>query len=49
MTSGEGSVHVPKGDLLIVDPRSKVLRAAPYVEEYRQWKQQQRAAQGARK
>ncbi|MEP6898453.1 MAG: M1 family metallopeptidase [Rhodanobacter sp.] len=49
MTNGAGSVHVPAGGLLIVDPHSKLLRAAPYVVEYRQWMKQQRATQDAKK
>lgn len=49
MRDGSGQLQVPAGSLLIVDPRSKVLRELPHVEAYRQWMKQQRAAQSARK
>jgi aminopeptidase N len=42
MTNGEGSLHVPAGSLLIVDPRSKLLREQPYIDTYQQWMKQQR-------
>lgn len=41
MTNGEGSVHVPAGELLIVDPRTKLLRDQPYIEAYRAFKMEQ--------
>ncbi|MEP7186772.1 MAG: M1 family metallopeptidase [Rhodanobacter sp.] len=49
MSDGSGQLQVPAGSLLIIDPRSKVLRDASYVTEYQQWKKQQRAAQSKRK
>ena len=48
MTNGEGQLHVPAGSLLIVDPRSKLLRELPHVEAYRQWMKQQREKQQAK-
>ncbi len=47
MTNGEGSVHVPAGSLLIVDPHTKLLRELPYVDAYRQWRLQQRKDKSA--
>jgi aminopeptidase N len=44
MGDGSGQLQVPAGSLLIVDPRSKVLREMPHIEAYRQWMKQQRAA-----
>jgi aminopeptidase N len=44
MTNGEGSVHVPAGALLIVDPHTRLLRDQPYVDAYRKWKMQQMQA-----
>ena len=44
MSDGSGQLQVPAGSLLIVDPRSKVLREMPHIEAYRQWMKQQRAA-----
>ncbi|WP_426687707.1 M1 family metallopeptidase [Rhodanobacter ginsengiterrae] len=44
MSDGSGQLAVPAGSLLIVDPRSKVLREVPYVGDYQQWMKQQRAA-----
>jgi aminopeptidase N len=49
MRDGSGQLHVPAGSLLIVDPRSKVLREMPHVEAYQQWMKQQREARSARK
>ncbi|MDQ6647397.1 MAG: M1 family peptidase, partial [Pseudomonadota bacterium] len=49
MSDGSGQLPVPAGSLLIIDPRSKVLRDAPYVTDYQQWKKQQRAAKPAKK
>lgn len=49
MSDGSGQLAVPAGSLLIIDPRSKVLREVPYVGDYQQWMKQQRAAKSARK
>ncbi|MEO5829052.1 MAG: M1 family metallopeptidase [Rhodanobacter sp.] len=49
MTDGSGQLQVPAGSLLIIDPRSKVLRADPQVVEFQRWMQQQRAAKAAKK
>jgi aminopeptidase N len=49
MSDGSGQLQVPAGSLLVIDPRSKVLREAPYVGEYQQWMKQQRAKQQAAK
>jgi aminopeptidase N len=49
MSDGSGQLQVPAGSLLIIDPRSKVLRELPHVEAYQQWMKQQRAARSARK
>jgi aminopeptidase N len=49
MSDGSGQLQVPAGSLLIIDPRSKVLREAPHVGEYQQWMRQQRAQQQAAK
>ena len=43
MEHGSGQLHVPAGSLLIIDPRSKVLRDEPHVDAFRQWKAAQRA------
>ena len=49
MRDGSGQLQVPAGRVLIVDPRSKVLRELPHVEAYQQWLKQQRAAPRAAK
>jgi aminopeptidase N len=49
MGDGSGQLQVPAGSLLIIDPRSKVLRELPHIEKYQQWMKQQRAARSARK
>lgn len=49
MSDGSGQLQVPAGSGMIIDPRSKVLGAAPYIVEYQQWKQQQQAVQAAKK
>ena len=49
MTDGSGELQVPAGSLLIIDPRSKVLRADPRVVEFQRWMLQQRAAKAAKK
>ncbi|WP_266170564.1 M1 family metallopeptidase [Dyella subtropica] len=43
MTNGEGHVDAPAGALVIVDPRSKVLRELPHIPEFQQWKKEQAA------
>jgi aminopeptidase N len=45
MTGGTGTLTVPEGSLLIVDPRSKVLRDMPHVDAFRAWKKAQAEAQ----
>ncbi|HEV2538270.1 MAG TPA: M1 family metallopeptidase [Frateuria sp.] len=45
MTGGTGELTVPAGSLLIVDPRSKVLRDMPHVETFRAWKKEQAESQ----
>jgi len=42
MHDGSGRLQVPAGSLLIVDPRSKVLREQPHIEAFQQWMKQQR-------
>jgi aminopeptidase N len=46
MTNGQGTVHVPAGSLLIVDPHSALLRQMPYIDAYQQWMKQQREQKG---
>jgi aminopeptidase N len=41
MTAGDGTLHVPAGSLLIVDPRSKLLRELPHIQPYQQWRKEQ--------
>ncbi len=41
MSNGEGTVDVPAGTLVIIDPRSKVLRDLPHFAEYQQWRKEQ--------
>jgi aminopeptidase N len=48
MTDGEGQLKVPAGSLLIVDPRSKVLRDMPYIDAYQRWMKQQREQEQAK-
>jgi len=49
MTNGAGTLHVPAGSLLIVDPRAKLLRDDPKIDAYQQWmKEQQEAKAKAR-
>ncbi|MFC5739940.1 M1 family metallopeptidase [Dyella tabacisoli] len=43
MEHGEGRIDVPAGTLVIVDPRSKLLRELPHVPEYLRWLQQKAA------
>ncbi|MGY3041752.1 aminopeptidase N [Rhodanobacter sp. TND4EL1] len=49
MADGSGELTVPAGSLLIIDPRSKVLREVPYVGEFQQWVKEQRAAKATGK
>jgi hypothetical protein len=49
MDHGTGSLAVPAGALVIVDPHSKLLRDEPQVTEYQQWMKQQRANGKAKK
>ncbi len=48
MSDGSGQLQVPAGSLLIVDPRSKVLRELPHVEAYQEWMKQQREQRQAK-
>lgn len=48
MEHGEGHLNVPAGTLVIVDPRSKLLRELPHVQEYQHWMKEQRAAKAAK-
>ncbi len=41
MNGGDASIPAPAGSLVIVDPRSKVLREMPHFVEYQQWKKEQ--------
>lgn len=41
MNGGDASIPAPAGSLVIVDPRSKVLREMPHFAEYSQWKKEQ--------
>lgn len=49
MRDGSGQLPVPAGRVLIVDPRSKLLREMPHVAAYQEWMKQQRAAPRAGK
>ena len=42
MSDGTATLQVPAGTLMIVDPRSKVLRELPHVEGYQEWQEPQR-------
>ena len=44
MADGTGELRVPEGSLMIVDPRSKVLREMPHVEAFQAWEKAQKAA-----
>ncbi|WP_157510811.1 M1 family metallopeptidase [Frateuria sp. Soil773] len=44
MTGGAGSLKVPAGSLMIIDPRSKLLRDDPKIDAYRAWAKEQFAA-----
>ena len=41
MNGGDASIPVPAGALVIIDPRSKVLREMPHFAEYQQWKKEE--------
>ena len=41
MTDGNGSVTAPAGSLVVIDPRSKVLRELPHIGEFQQWRKEQ--------
>lgn len=43
MTHGEGTLTIPEHALVVVDPRSKLLRDEPQISEFQQWMKQQRA------
>jgi aminopeptidase N len=45
MADGTGELRVPEGSLMIVDPRSKVLREMPHVEAFQAWEKAQKEAQ----
>jgi aminopeptidase N len=49
MTGGSASIAAPAGVLVIVDPRSKVLRDMPHFAEYQQWKKEQAEKKAAAK
>lgn len=38
MRGGKGEVKAPPGSLVIIDPRSKLLRERPYIEVYQHWR-----------
>jgi hypothetical protein len=44
MAGGSGTLQVPAGALVIVDPRSKVLRDEPHVAALQAWQQKLMAA-----
>ncbi len=48
MDHGAGSLTVPSGSLVIVDPHSKLLRDLPQVNDYQQWMKEQRAQRKAK-
>ena len=41
MIGGNASIPAPAGTLVIIDPRSKLLRDLPHVVDYQQWKKEQ--------
>jgi len=41
MIGGNASVPAPAGTLVIIDPRSKLLRDLPHFADYQQWKKEQ--------
>ncbi|UGB37706.1 M1 family metallopeptidase [Frateuria soli] len=48
MAGGTGELKVPEGSLMIVDPRSKVLREMPHVEAFQAWEKAQKADKKAK-
>ena len=48
MDHGTGSLTVPSGSLVIVDPHSKLLRDLPQVNDFQQWMKEQRAQRKAK-
>jgi hypothetical protein len=48
MADGTGELSVPEGSLMIVDPRSKVLREMPHVEAFQAWEKAQAAEKKAK-
>jgi aminopeptidase N len=49
MVDGYGSVKAPAGALVVVDPRSKVLRELPHIGEYQRWKKEEMEKQAKAK
>jgi hypothetical protein len=49
MAGGHGSLAVPAGALVTIDPHSVLLRDEPRITEFRQWMKQQRATRSRRK
>lgn len=47
MTDGHGSLAVPAGALVTIDPHSVLLRDEPRITEFQQWTKQQRAKRKA--
>jgi aminopeptidase N len=47
MTDGHGSLAVPAGALVTIDPHSVLLRDEPRITEFQQWMKQQRAQRRA--
>ncbi|MGO4703532.1 M1 family metallopeptidase [Dyella sp. 2RAB6] len=41
MTDGNGTLAAPAGALVVIDPRSKVLRELPHIGEYQQWRKEE--------
>jgi hypothetical protein len=41
MNGGTASIAAPTGALVIIDPRSKLLREMPHFADYQQWKKEQ--------
>ncbi|RUL73151.1 M1 family metallopeptidase [Dyella choica] len=48
MTHGEGTLQVPADTLVMVDPRSKLLRDLPQVTEYQRWQKEQKGKDKAK-
>lgn len=49
MTDGAGSLAIPAGALVTIDPHSILLRDEPRITEFQQWMEQQRAQREAAK